>query len=83
MASARDGTPMSAQPKIGQDGAVISEFDPLGSTAKKFEDGMATPKTPLGLMASGSTLKQNFMQIDVKEPQITIKNIASPKFSGA
>jgi hypothetical protein len=33
MGSARDGTPIAA--KTGDDRAAISEFDPIGSTAKK------------------------------------------------
>jgi len=62
MASARDGTPISAQPKIVQEATPISEFDPLCSTVKKYDDMVQTPMTPIGPM------KQNFMQIDVKEP---------------
>ena len=37
MGSARDGTPI-ASVKVGDERAVISEFDPLGSTAKKFAE---------------------------------------------
>lgn len=37
MASARDGTPIAPH-KTGGDKGVISEFDPVGSSTKKFEE---------------------------------------------
>lgn len=39
MASARDGTPIAVL-KNGQEKATISEFNPLGSTAKKIDENI-------------------------------------------
>ena len=39
MASARDGTPIVVL-KNGQEKATISEFNPLGSTAKKIDENI-------------------------------------------
>ena len=77
MASARDGgTPITAM-KNGEDKALISEFDPLGSTAKKFEDNMAgTPNQVIGFSTQNmpATLTSNnyFGQTQVMEPALIV-----------
>lgn len=49
MGSARDGTPIAAV-KTGEDRALISEFDPMGSTAKKCAEPLQqTPNQILTL----------------------------------
>ena len=72
MASARDGTPITPVNRA-DDKAVISEFDPVGSTAKKFEGLSQTPNRIIDL-TPGVTLKNNFV-----EPQVTVSQVASPK----
>ncbi len=76
MASARDGTPIATQKK-GEDKALISEFDPLGSTAKKFEDQMAlTPNQVIGFnaqdMPTSLTQQNYFGQTQVMEPALIV-----------
>ena len=76
MASARDGTPVTPVNKPTDEKAVISEFDPTGSTAKKLEGLNQTPNRMIDL-TPGVTLKNNF--VEVQEPQITVNQVASPK----
>ena len=59
MASARDGTPIASLKAA--DDRLISEFDPLESTAKKYEEG--TPNHVMGFTTSvACSLKNNFVQ---------------------
>lgn len=73
MASARDGTPITAQ-KCAEDKSPISEFDPIGSTAKKPEEIHHVPTKVLDL-TPGAILKSNH----VEEPPMTVTQVSSPK----
>jgi len=75
MASARDGTPIASNKAA--DERLISEFDPLESTAKKQED--VSPNNVMGFTTQTvpCSLKNNYVQ-DGQEPGMTV-GLASPK----
>jgi hypothetical protein len=58
MASARDGTPITAH----KEDRLISEFDPIGSTAKKHEDCANNYGLGLTNQSVPCSLKNNFVQ---------------------
>jgi hypothetical protein len=74
MASARDGTPITAH----KEDRLISEFDPIGSTAKKHEDCANNYGLGLTNQSVPCSLKNNFVQEEGYQPGMAA-NIMSPK----